>query len=162
MELTPLKTSREAMRDLSIQNSRKWLIINPSVKNSLGMNSGYALIPGDNAVPYLGVQTEGRKRARFINHPFWATPYHPDQIFSAGAYPNQSQNPEGLLEWALKNESIVNKDIVVWYTVGITHVPRPEEWPVMTVTKTGFKLVPAAFFDQNPALDVPQRESKKP
>jgi len=44
---------------------------------------------------------------------------------------------------------------VVWYTSGVTHVPRPEEWPIMNVHPTGFKLIPAGFFSRNPALDLP-------
>ena len=46
--------------------------------------------------------------------------------------------------------------VVVWYTMGVTHIPRPEEWPVMPVTHVGFKLIPAGFFSRNPALDVPK------
>ena len=40
--------------------------------------------------------------------------------------------------------------------MGVTHIPRPEEWPVMPVTHVGFKLIPAGFFTRNPALDVPR------
>jgi primary-amine oxidase len=40
-------------------------------------------------------------------------------------------------------------------TVGVHHVPRPEDWPVMPVNYTGFMLKPAGLFDRNPALDVP-------
>jgi primary-amine oxidase len=40
--------------------------------------------------------------------------------------------------------------------MGVTHLPRPEEWPVMSVHRIGFKLAPAGFFDRNPALDVPK------
>jgi primary-amine oxidase len=54
------------------------------------------------------------------------------------------------------NEPIENEDVVIWYTMGVTHIPRPEEWPVMPATHIGFKLVPAGFFARNPALDVPQ------
>ena len=43
-----------------------------------------------------------------------------------------------------------------WYTMGITHIPRPEEWPVMPSTHVGFKMIPAGFFTRNPALDVPR------
>ena len=44
---------------------------------------------------------------------------------------------------------------LLWHTFGVTHVVRPEEWPVMPVERTGFSFVPAGFFDANPALDVP-------
>ena len=42
--------------------------------------------------------------------------------------------------------SIDNRDVVLWYTMGITHNPRPEDWPVMPVHEAGFKLVPWGFF----------------
>jgi primary-amine oxidase len=75
---------------------------------------------------------------------------------AAGAYPNQSRGGEGLPRWAADNEPLVNQDVVVWYTLGVTHVPRPEEWPVMPVSHVGFKMIPAGFFARNPALDVPR------
>jgi primary-amine oxidase len=50
---------------------------------------------------------------------------------------------------------VVDTDIVVWHSFGVTHIPRPEDWPVMPVESSGFSLVPFGFFDRNPALDVP-------
>ena len=58
----------------------------------------------------------------------------------------------GLPEWTSANRPIEDEDIVVWYTLGVTHVPRPEEWPLMPVHTAGFKLVPAGFFARNPTL----------
>jgi primary-amine oxidase len=49
----------------------------------------------------------------------------------------------------------VGTDLVLWYTFGVTHVPRAEDWPVMPVARAGFRLVPDGFFTRNPALDVP-------
>jgi primary-amine oxidase len=40
--------------------------------------------------------------------------------------------------------------------MGITHIPRPEEWPVLASHNAGFKLMPCGFFVRNPALDVPK------
>jgi len=45
-------------------------------------------------------------------------------------------------------------DVVLWYTFGVTHFVRPEDWPVMPVEYTGFLLSPVGFFDRNPAIDV--------
>jgi Cu2+-containing amine oxidase len=36
--------------------------------------------------------------------------------------------------------------------MGVTHIPSPEEWPLMPVHRAGFKLVPAGFFARNPAM----------
>ena len=35
--------------------------------------------------------------------------------------------------------------------MGITHIVRPEDWPVMNVHTIGFSLMPFGFFDRNPA-----------
>ena len=61
----------------------------------------------------------------------------------------------GLPSYVAENRSIDDTDIVVWHTFGVTHVPRPEDWPVMPVEYAGFTMMPVGFFDQNPALDVP-------
>ena len=54
-----------------------------------------------------------------------------------------------------RTDPIEDNDIVVWYTFGSHHIPRPEDWPVMPVERIGFMLKPDGFFDRNPALDVP-------
>ncbi len=71
-----------------------------------------------------------------MNHHLWVTPYHPQEYFPSGDYPNQStgiSGGHGLGEWASKNRNIVDEDVVVWYTFGITHVVRLEDFPVMPV-----------------------------
>jgi primary-amine oxidase len=61
----------------------------------------------------------------------------------------------GLPAWTARDRSVVDTDIVLWHSFGVTHIPRPEDWPVMPVESTGFVLMPFGFFDRNPALDVP-------
>ena len=80
-------------------------------------------------------------------------------MYAAGFYVNQSKGGDGLPTWTQASRSIENRDIVLWYTMGITHIPRLEDWPVMPVHRAGFKLVPSGFFcffDQNPTIDVPR------
>ena len=54
-----------------------------------------------------------------------------------------------------QDRNLVDTDIVLWYTFGVTHFVRPEDWPVMPVEYAGFLLTPNGFFDRNPALDLP-------
>ena len=89
--------------------------------------------------------------------------YSPDVCFAeaekyaAGDYPYQSKGGDGLPRWMSADRSLDNRDVVLWYMMGITHNPRPEDWPVMPVHEAGFKLVPWGFFARNPALDLPAR-----
>ena len=156
MEETPLRNELEAQRQMNLQAARTWIVLNPSAQNTLGHHTSYILVPGANSLPYIAMSSEVRKRAGFINNHFWATRYNPEEMNAAGAYPNQSRGGDGLPRWVANNESLVNQDIVVWYTLGVTHIPRPEEWPVMPVTHVGFKMIPGGFFSRNPALDVPK------
>jgi primary-amine oxidase len=151
-----LRTELQAQRQMNFASARKWKIINPTNKNTLGAPTGYLLFPGENAVPFAAPTSSVRKRAGFLNAHLWATPYAQDEMYAAGFYVNQSKGGEGLPKWTKANRPIDNQDLVVWYTLGVTHIPRPEEWPVMTVHKASFKLMPSGFFTKNPALDVPK------
>ncbi|MBL8206966.1 MAG: primary-amine oxidase [Blastocatellia bacterium] len=156
MHETVFKREAEAQRQLNLASARRWKIINPQVKNSLGQPTGYLLVTGENSVTYSGLNSFVRKRAGFMNHHLWVTPHVPDEMNSAGFYVNQSRGGDGLPKWTKGNRAIENQDVVLWYSMGVTHIPRPEDWPVMPVHKAGFKLMPAGFFARNPAMDMPK------
>jgi primary-amine oxidase len=158
MRETVLAKEGDAKRQLNLPTARRWRVINTAVKNSLGQPVAYMLVPGENSLPFAQPSSSVRRRAGFINEHVWATPYDPTQIYSAGYYINQSKGGEGLPKWVGANRSIEDRDVVLWYTLGVTHIPRPEEWPVMVCHRAGFKLMPSGFFVKNPALDVPKPE----
>lgn len=154
VDATNLATERQARANLSLENARTWRIINPNVKNAVGESVGYRFLPGDNAVPYASPNAWWRKRAGFVDNHVWVTPFYEDERYAAGDFPNQSSGGDGLPRWTQENRSIDNTDVVFWYTFGHTHVPRPEDYPVMPTAYIGFLLKPSGFFDQNPANDV--------
>jgi primary-amine oxidase len=45
--------------------------------------------------------------------------------------------------------------VVLWHTFGVTHIPAPEDFPVMPVEPITLLLRPRNFFENNPVLDVP-------
>ena len=156
MRESVLKTEAQAQRMMDMAAARTWTVTNFSSKNSLGHHRSFILVPGPNSLPYIAPNSLVRKRAQFINSHFWATRYNSGELYAAGVYPNQSRGGDGLPKFVANNEKIEGQDVVVWYTLGVTHIPRPEEWPVMPVTHVGFKLIPGGFFSRNPALDVPK------
>ena len=152
---TPLESEKRAERSLNLETSRRWIVQSSTAQNSLGHPTGYALLPGENAKPFALPGAWVRKRAGFLDAHAWVTPYNPVEMYAAGDYPNQSKGGDGLPKWTAANRPLDGKDLVLWYTMGITHNPRPEDWPVMPVYEAGFKLVPWGFFARNPALDLP-------
>jgi primary-amine oxidase len=145
----------EAQRRVDGASARWWEIVNPDVHHRLGAPVSYRLVPGENAVPFASPDAAVSHRAGFITRHLWVTPYERVERFAAGDYPNQHPGGAGLPEWTRADRDIDGRDIVVWYTFGHHHVPRPEDWPVMPVATIGFMLKPVGFFDRNPALDVP-------
>ncbi|HEX8408549.1 MAG TPA: primary-amine oxidase [Thermoanaerobaculia bacterium] len=156
MEATKLAAEKSARRDLSLLAQRKWKVLNPATKNALGEPTAYVLVPGENSMPYLRASAPVLKRAAFLGHHFWATRFRDTEMHASGYYPNQSKGGDGLEKWTADDETLDKTDVVVWYTTGVTHIPRPEEWPIMNVHQTGFKLMPAGFFARNPAVNLPK------
>ncbi|MFN7939782.1 MAG: primary-amine oxidase [Bryobacteraceae bacterium] len=158
---TTLTTEKSAQGHLKLETARTWRIINPSVKNAVGEPVSYKFLPGDNSFPLASPNAWWRKRAGFVNHHVWVTPYQPDERYAAGDYPNQSTGGDGLSKWTEADRPVENTDLVFWYTFGHTHIPRPEDYPVMPTAYIGFLLKPNGFFHQNPANDLPPSAPKK-
>jgi primary-amine oxidase len=152
---TPLETEKNARRQMNLETSRYWKIVNENSINAVGEPVGYKFMAGDNCVPMASTEASWRKRAGFVNHHVWVTPYNENEKFAAGDYPNQHAGGDGLIRWTEKDRSIRNQDVVLWYTMGHTHIPRPEDYPVMPAAYIGFLLKPLGFFNMNPANDIP-------
>jgi primary-amine oxidase len=116
---------------------------------------GYRLVPHGNVLPFAHEESSVIRRGAFMTRHLWVTPFAAGERFPAGEYPNQHPGGAGLPEWTKADRPIENTDIVLWYTLGSHHIPRPEDWPVMPVERIGFTLQPFGFFDVNPSLDVP-------
>lgn len=153
---TLLERESEAQRETKGAASRSWVFSNPDVRNAVGEPVAYRLVP-TMSTPTLLARPESSvgKRAGFARHNLWVTPQRADERRAAGEFPNQHPGGAGLPEWTAADRSLVDTDLVAWYCFGVTHIPRPEDWPVMPVEYTGFLLAPFGFFDRNPALDVP-------
>ncbi|KAJ2893396.1 peroxisomal copper amine oxidase [Zalerion maritima] len=156
---TKLSTTGQAKTDYDAMTMRSWDIVNDSkINSSSGKPSSYKLVSRE--VPRL-LPKEGSlvwKRAGFARHHVYVTKYRDDQLWPAGRHvPQTSGEPSrGLPEWIGDgSESVENEDVVLWHTFGLTHIPAPEDFPVMPAEPVTLLLRPRHFFDRNPALDVP-------
>ncbi len=154
--VTPLTHELAAQRDTNSATSRSWRVVNESSRNGLGQPVGYKLVPTIStptmlASPESSVGQAGRVRAATTcgsrrTRPTSAVP----QASSPTSTRAATVCPRGPPPTARSTDT----DVVLWYTFGVTHFVRPEDWPVMPVEYTGFTLMPVGFFDRNPALDV--------
>lgn len=158
--VTRLSRESDAQRDADAARARVWHIVNPEKTNALGQEVGYVLHPTGQPTLLADADSSIAGRAAFATKALWVTQYTPEQRYPAGDLVNQNPGGAGLPAWVQADRSVDGEDIVVWHTFGLTHFPRPEDWPVMPVDYTGFVLKPAGFFDRNPALDVPPTAAK--
>jgi hypothetical protein len=66
-----------------------------------------------------------------------------------------------LPSWTSPNRSIEKTDLVLWYTVGMHHLVRAEDWSVIPILWHTFELRPVDFFNGNPAMDLPRKPQAK-
>lgn len=142
--------------DLSIEKNRTFKIRNDSHINPVSLKPvAYRLHAAPSQMLLMSANSFARKRAAFSEHAIWVTKYQDDELYAAGEFTNQSCVDTGLSTWAARNDDVEDTDIVLWHTFGLTHNPRPEDFPVMPAERISVMLKPDGFFTKNPALDVP-------
>ncbi|KAJ4423886.1 peroxisomal copper amine oxidase [Gnomoniopsis sp. IMI 355080] len=156
---TKLVTTGQAKTDYNGATSRTWDMSNENKLHPYSKKpASYKLVSRE--VPGL-LPKEGSlvwKRAGFARHAVHVTKYSDDQLWPAGRHvPQTSGEPSpGLPEWIGEGkESIENTDVVLWHTFGVTHIPAPEDFPVMPVEPMTLLLRPRNFFSNNPVMNVP-------
>ena len=158
-EHTRFEREQDARRLCNMTTSRYWKVANSTSRNRMGQPTSYRLMPAENSVPFAHDDAAVIKRAGFLTRHLWVTPFRADEKFAAGDYPNQRAESDGLPVWTSENRPIADTDVVVWYTFGHTHIPRPEDWPVMPAHRIGFMLKPDGFFEANPSMDLPPSDT---
>ena len=133
-----------------------WRVINPATRGKVGYPTSYQLKPGHSATSLLSPEDNPQVRGGFSQYQLWVTPQSDRERFAAGEYPTGATTADGLPLWTKANRATENADIVVWYTMGMHHVVRAEDWPIMPVTWHELEIRPFDFFNRNPALDLPR------
>jgi primary-amine oxidase len=153
--VTRLTRESQAGRRADGSRGRTWRILSTEHANRFGHPTSYTLYPESAPVLLADPASPLAARAGFATNHLWVTRYDPAQRYPAGDFVNQHPGGAGLPAYAAADRDIDGTDVVVWHTFGPTHLPRPEDWPVMPVARCGFTLKPTGFFDRNPTLDVP-------
>ncbi|NKX52487.1 histamine oxidase, partial [Arthrobacter deserti] len=152
---TLLARESEAVRQADMAAGRTWHISNPESLNRLGEPVGYKLLPQGQPMLLADAGSSVARRAAFATKVLWVTRYAEEERYPTRDIVNQHAGGAGLPAYVAQGRELDGEDIVVWHTFGLTHYPRPEDWPIMPVDTVGFKLRPDGFFDRSPVLDVP-------
>lgn len=151
----PIKTEMEGRMKFSSSAPSYFHIMNMSKKGNLGHTPSYMLHHTNVAYgPFDFKNDPPMKRNAYIEYTVWNTLYNPDRRYAGGEYAFASDGSDTLAEWAKEDKDIMNKDIVTWVSSGFHHVPRMEDWPVMTTEWKTIHLMPMNFFSHNPALTL--------
>jgi primary-amine oxidase len=132
----------------------KMRVLNENRKNTVGNPTSYEVLASNHARLLLDPGDWPARRARFLEHDLWVTAYSPAERHAAGEYVMASRGDDGLAVWAARNRPIRNQDLVLWVNVGMHHLTRAEDLPVMPVVWHSFRLRPHNFLDRNPAIDL--------
>ena len=153
VEHTVFGTEKEAERTLDPAADRTWVIYNPASRSELGHPAGYEVEPEGNAQSAFPAARFGEPSS-FTQRHAWITRYDPAQMYAAGRYPSQfpAGYDDGLCRYAGDDESIYKQDLVFWYSLGFTHVTKPEDYPIMPAGRAAVNFAPKGFFARSPAL----------
>ncbi|WP_077490183.1 primary-amine oxidase [Sinomonas mesophila] len=152
---TVLSRESEAARDADMAAGRSWIVSNPTSLNRLGEPVGYKIHPQGHPTLLADPASSVAGRAAFATKALWVTQYDEAERYPTGDFVNQHPGGAGLPAYQAQDRDLDGTDLVVWHTFGLTHFPRPEDWPIMPVDHVGFTIRPEGFFDRSPVLDVP-------
>jgi primary-amine oxidase len=150
---TVAKKESDAKLNVDPARPALWRVASPDNTNYVGNPTSYQLTPGAVTRTLMDNAEIAHRRAAFTDYNLWVTPYRADERYAAGVYPNRHPGGAGLPEWTAKDRSLEGQDIVLWYTIGMHHVVRAEDWPIMPMVQHQFELRPFDFFDYNPTVD---------
>lgn len=150
-----VKTEKQAVQNMKPNTLYK--IVNHHKKNRLGHHVGYKLLPlFDTQFNYTPIGSWASQLSSLNNH-LHVTKYRENEQYAFGSYPNMQLYDIGLGDYIKKDESIVDEDIVLWYTMFNFHVPHPEDFPFTQAVRVGFSIRPDNFFEVSPYMNINAR-----
>lgn len=150
------KSEMEAKYQISAFKPRYFMVQNPDRKGPLGHTPGYMIHHGSVAYgPGFDFQNDPPMiRNAYIENSVWNTVHDPAERYAGGKFALQSDGSDTLAEWVKEDAPLQNQDIVTWFTAGFHHIPRMEDWPVMSTEWKTVHIMPHNFFPMNPAITI--------
>lgn len=153
VEPTLVASEKAARFDLGHQPS-KLRVVNEGRTNDVGNPVSYEVMVTSHARLSIDPDDWPARRASFLQHDVWVTAFSAAERYAGGDYMVTSRGDDTLLAWSDRDRAIRNQDLVVWVNLGMHHLTRAEDLPVMPTVWHSFRLRPHNFFNRNPAIDL--------
>jgi len=158
------RLTTETGRPYDLNKERRWRIVNPQKRHySTGKEVGYVIGLKGGVAPTMAKDDSWLvTRAPFLKNTLWVCrdvegEKGSERVYPSGRYVPQTRTTpkDSVGNWVKGAQSTDGEDILVYFNIGTTHIPRPEDWPVMPAENLSVTLKPVSFFKTNPAMDVP-------
>ncbi|KAG8870850.1 hypothetical protein FRB97_009307 [Tulasnella sp. 331] len=161
-----------AIQDYDSEMDRRWRIVNPNKRHYSSSKESSYVIMADGAWVVLKSAKGSwvRQRAAFAEHHIWVMKdvegkNGSERQWPAGRYVLQTRAnpPDSIGNWVAEdaNESLEATDVIMFLTMGKTHITRPEDFPVMPSEHLRVTFKPQNFFDRNPSLHIASSMDEK-
>ncbi|XP_034986052.1 amiloride-sensitive amine oxidase [copper-containing] [Zootoca vivipara] len=156
LDSRPRLRERQAAFPFGKPLPRYLLFGNPERPNRWGHRRSYRLQLSSHADRVLPRGWQEERGITWSRYPLAVTQHHDNEDTSSSLYiQNDPWSPTVSFENFLQNdESLENKDLVAWVTVGFLHIPHSEDIPNTSTpgNVVGFYLRPFNFFDEDPSV----------
>ncbi|EWG42608.1 hypothetical protein FVEG_04368 [Fusarium verticillioides 7600] len=126
-----IKTEDDGKINWSPNGGAMYAVVNKDEKNPYGENPGYRIVPAS-GVAYLTVQNSSitGKAAHHTTHHLYVTRQKDNETYAAGAYNSLTpEDPQVDFDKYFNGESLDQEDIVVWFNLGMHHMPHTGDLP---------------------------------
>ncbi|KAK7427647.1 hypothetical protein QQZ08_005922 [Neonectria magnoliae] len=142
----------------SKNGAASYAVVNKDQLNSFGEAPGYRIFPNSGSTAYLTVQSSSAlgQSANWANHNLYALQHHDTEPKSAYAFNSHDpHNPAVDFEDFFNSESLDQEDIVLYFNLGMHHIPNTADLPntVTTTAMSSIAIAPQNYF----AGDVSRR-----
>ncbi|KAF1987640.1 putative membrane copper amine oxidase [Aulographum hederae CBS 113979] len=136
----------------------QYKIINSDYPNKFGELPGYRVLPSEGTI-YLTVQNSSNlaRAANWATHDLFVTKQKDTEPRAVHPYNNQDvYNPAIDFAEFFDGDSLVQEDIVVWFNLGMHHVPHTGDLPntVFTTAHSGFQIMPLNYLLGDPSRET--------
>ncbi|HEY5663185.1 MAG TPA: hypothetical protein VIS05_04025 [Ilumatobacter sp.] len=132
----------------------RMLVQSSAADGPLGHHPGYEVEFGDSAAVARPEQLTdpGMRRGGWAGETLWVTPNSPVERFASGLYVPDGTAEAGLARWVQQDRTLVDADLVVWFTMGFHHIVRTEDLPNMPAHEGSLGLKPVNVYATNPLV----------